>query len=154
MPEIAQPAPVRSNSIFTRIIVVLAVAVVAFLAGFLPVWTKARAGANRLGQANRELAISQIQNSLASATIDARRAEYESARQAASQFFTQLRAEADRGKDSALATAQRAEAEKLFTQRDDIITLLARSDPVSAERLTGLYVAYRKLMSQAAQPAP
>ena len=139
-----------SNPIFKRLLVFAAVAVVLFLAGFVPEWLKARSCARQLTQATYELAISQIQNSLASAAIDARRAEYEAARQAASQFFTQLRAEADRGKNSALTEAQRAEVEKLFTQRDEIITLLARSDPVSADRLTGLYVAFRKLLSQTA----
>src|SRR5258705_4597928 len=88
MPELAPPAPVPSKSIFKRIIVLGAVVVVVFLAGFVPGWLKSRSSAKQLDQANDELAISQIQNKLASAAIDARRAEYEPARQAASQFFT------------------------------------------------------------------
>jgi hypothetical protein len=32
----------------------------------------------------------------------------------------------------------------LLAGRDEIITLLARSDPASADRLSELYVAYRK----------
>ena len=35
----------------------------------------------------------------------------------------------------------------LFAGRDEIITLLARSDPASADRLSDLYVAYRKVMN-------
>ena len=127
------------------------IAVVAFLVGFVPAWTRGRTCARQLHETKRELTLNQIQNKLASATIDARRAEYEPARQSASQFFTQLRAEADRGKDSALTAGQRVEVEKLFTQRDEIITLLARSDPVAAERLTALYVACRNLISQPGQ---
>jgi hypothetical protein len=35
----------------------------------------------------------------------------------------------------------------LFAGRDDLITLLARSGPASADRLTDLYVSYRKIMN-------
>ena len=35
----------------------------------------------------------------------------------------------------------------VFAGRDEIITLLARSDPASADRLSDLYVAYRKIMN-------
>jgi hypothetical protein len=34
----------------------------------------------------------------------------------------------------------------LFDQRDEIITLLARNDPASADRLSDLYASYRKLV--------
>jgi hypothetical protein len=88
-----------------------------------------------------------MQNNLASSVIDARRGDYEPARQAASQFFTSLRAEADKGDVSTLTPAQREGVEPLFTRRDEIITLLARSDPASADRLSDLYVSYRKVMN-------
>ena len=131
--------------IATRFVIVLGVAVVAFVAGFLPGWAKSRSASKRL-EANRQvLSISQIQNRLGSAAIDARRAEYEPARQAASQFFTMLRDEIDLEAKSGLKANQREEAKKLLLQRDDIITLLARSDPAAAVKLTDLYVAYRKL---------
>jgi hypothetical protein len=35
----------------------------------------------------------------------------------------------------------------LFAGRDELITLLARSDPASAERLSDLFVVYRKIMN-------
>jgi hypothetical protein len=65
------------------------------------------------------------------------------ARQAASDFFTFLRAEIDRGDDTALSPAQREEVQLLFIQRDEIITLLARSDPAAVDRLSDLYGLYR-----------
>jgi len=55
-----------------------------------------------------------------------------------------LRAEMDLGTNSALTQAQRDRVTQLFAQRDEIITLLARSDPVSADRLSDLYVSYRR----------
>jgi hypothetical protein len=33
-----------------------------------------------------------------------------------------------------------------MNQRDDLITLLARSDPAAADRLTELYMSFRKAM--------
>jgi hypothetical protein len=144
----SEPRPPNPNGpipIATRFIVVTVVAAVAFLAGFMPGWLKSRAANSRLEAARHELTIIQIQNKLGSATIDARRGEYEPARQEASQFFTDLRDAIDQGKNSPFTPAQREEAKKLLTPRDEIITLLARSDPAAANKLTDLYVAFRKL---------
>lgn len=49
---------------------------------------------------------------------------------------------------SALTPAQREAAAPPFALRDEIITLLARSDPASADRLSDLYVAHRKLAGE------
>jgi len=59
-------------------------------------------------------------------------------------FLAALRAETDSGAASALSPAQRDNVLPLLTQRDEIITLLARSDPVAADQLSDLYVAYRQ----------
>ena len=96
--------------------------------------------------AESRLTLAGMQSNLASAVIDARRGDYEPARQAASQFFTSLRAEIDKGETSNFTEAQRAGMQPLFAGRDEIITLLARSDPASADRLSDLYVAYRKAL--------
>jgi hypothetical protein len=114
-----------------------------FLLGLVPVWLKAREAASQRDAARRELRLSRTQVTLASAAIDARRGEYETARQTASDFFTSLRAELDAGGESALTARQREATAPLLGRRDEIITLLARSDPASAERLSELYVSYR-----------
>ena len=126
-------------------------AVVAYLIGFVPSWLKARSASHRLQEMRGELAISQIENKLAAATLDANRGQHEQARQSASQFFTQLRDEIDQEKNSTLTPAQRERAKQLLNQRDDIITFLARSDPASAKKLSDMYVAFRKLRSNPAQ---
>ena len=100
-----------------------------------------------LAETEHRLVIARMQSSLASAAIDARRGDYEPARQAVSQFFTSLRAEIDKGDSSYYTEAQRAGMQPLFAGRDEVITLLARSDPASADRLSDLFVAYRKTMS-------
>jgi hypothetical protein len=35
----------------------------------------------------------------------------------------------------------------LFAGRDELITLLARNDPAAADRMTDLFVAYRKIVN-------
>jgi hypothetical protein len=126
-----------------RVVICLGVALFVFLLGLVPMWLKAREAASRRDAARRELRLSQTQGTLASAVIDARRGEYEAARQTASDFFTTLRGELDEGGKSALNARQREAAAPLLNRRDDIIMLLARSDPASAERLSDLYVSYR-----------
>ncbi|MGH9428089.1 MAG: hypothetical protein ACRD2L_17540 [Terriglobia bacterium] len=147
MSEDFQPKPVKSTSLTQRILIYGAVLLIGLLIGFVPMWLKARAGSADLATAQRELGLARLQNTLASATIDARRGEYEPARQAASTFFTSLRAEADKSADSALTDSQRQNIQPLFAGRDEFITLLARSDPASADRLSDLYASYRKVMS-------
>jgi hypothetical protein len=126
-----------------RVGIYLAAALAVFLLGLTPMWLKARGAAAQRDAARRELRLSQTQVTLASAAIDARRGEYETARQTASDFFTALRAELDAGEDTPFTPRQREVTAPLLERRDDIITLLARSDPASAERLSDLYVSYR-----------
>lgn len=137
----------KSTSLTHRILIYTGALLIAFLIGFVPMWLKARGSASELTIARRELSLTGLQNTLASATIDARRGDYEPARQAASNFFTSLRAEADKSADSVLTDSQKQTIQPLFAGRDEIITLLARSDPASADRLSDLYASYRKLMS-------
>lgn len=146
MSENLEPEPVRSPPTRRRFIIYAGVLLAGFLLGFVPMWLKARESGSSLAAAERQLSLARMQNNLASAVIDARRGDYEPARQSASQFFTSLRAEADKGDASTLTRAQRAGVEPLFAGRDEIITLLARSDPASAERLSDLYVSYRQVM--------
>jgi hypothetical protein len=148
MSEDVQPKPVKTTPLMRRVISYAALLLVVFLLGFVPMWLKSRECATSLSEAERQLSLARIQNSLASAAIDARRGDYEPARQAASNFFTSLGAETDRGDDSVLSKAQREGVQPLFTRRDEFITLLARGDPTSADRLSDLYVSYRKIMNR------
>ncbi len=122
------------------------VLLVVFLLGFIPMWLKSRESSRSLTEAEQQLALARMQNILASATIDARRGDYESARQSVGDFFTALRTEIDRGEVSALSSTQQEGVRPLLTQRDEMVTLLARGDPASADRLSDLYSAYREAM--------
>lgn len=137
----------ESSNLVRRIGIYAAVLLVVFLLGFVPMWLKARSSRMELAAAEQKLSIAQLQNTFSSAVIDARRGEYEPARVAASQFFTALLAEVNKGEESALNAAQRSAVQPLFAQRDEIITLLARSDPAAADRLADLFSTYRKVMA-------
>ena len=145
MDEDVQPKPVKQTSQLQRVGIYAAVLIVVFLLGLVPMWLKARACSSSLESAQNELNLARIQNTLASAVIDARRGDYEPARQAASQFFTSVETEADKGDASNFTRAQRDGLQPLFARRDEIITLLARSDPAAADKLSDLYAAYRKV---------
>ncbi|HEX7175629.1 MAG TPA: hypothetical protein VF240_10255 [Pyrinomonadaceae bacterium] len=144
--EDVRPAPIKSTPMIQRVGIYTAVLLAGLLLGFVPMWVKARQCAGSLAESGHHLVLARMQSNLASAAIDARRGDYEPARQAASEFYTSLRAEADRGEASVLTQPQRAGVQPLFGQRDEIITLLARSDPASADRLSDLYASYRKIV--------
>ena len=120
------------------------VLLIAFLLGFAPMWMSARSRALERDTARASLRISRLQNLIANAAIDARRGEYEPARQAASEFFTILQVELDRGAGSVFNDSQKGGLRPLFDGRDETITLLARSDPAAADRLADLQVRYRQ----------
>lgn len=129
-----------------RIIVFLVITLVVFLAGFIPQWRKARDQASLREKAEHSLTVTRIVKDLGSAVIDARRGEYEAARQEASAFFNAARFEIDQRDASALTQQQRDALSPLLAPRDELITFLARSDPASADRLSTLYVAVRKIL--------
>lgn len=146
MSEEFQPKPVNRTRSVHQILIYAAVLLIGVLLGFVPMWLKARGCSNELEIAKRELNLAGMRNTLAAATIDARRGEYEPARQAASNFFTSLKAEADKATGSVLTDSQKQNIQPLFAGRDEVITLLARSDPAAADRLADLYASYRKVM--------
>lgn len=139
---------VWQNPQVRKVVISAAVLILVFLLGLIPMWMTARDRGARLVETQRELKLAQLQNTLASGVIDARRGEYELARLSASDFFTTVRAEIERENDSALTQPQRAGITPLLTERDEIITLLARGDPASAERLSSLYIAYNNAIKR------
>jgi len=139
--------PARSSNLLRRVGIYAALMLVAFLVGFVPMWLKARESGNNLAAAERTLTLTRLQHSIASAALDAQRGDYEPARQTASQFYTALRADIDKGDDSTLTPPQREAAQALFAGRDETITLLARSDPAAASRLSDAYASFRKIMN-------
>ncbi|HUA18469.1 MAG TPA: hypothetical protein VMU80_22475 [Bryobacteraceae bacterium] len=129
-----------------RIVLSLILLVAAYLGGFIPEWLKAREQSQARERAEHALTVTRLEKDLGSAAIEARRGQYEAARQDASTFFMAARFEIDQGDKSALTGDQRKNLTPLLDSRDQLITLIARSDPASGERLSDLYVAVRKAL--------
>jgi len=123
---------------------------IAFLLGLVPMWLTARERAREVETVRQQLRTAQLENGLARAALLARRGEYEAARDAASRFYTDAGREIEGG---GLPQSRRDSLRALIADRDDIITLLARSDPSSAERLAELYVSYQQLPREDAAPS-
>ncbi|HEU4836460.1 MAG TPA: hypothetical protein VFS90_18665 [Pyrinomonadaceae bacterium] len=147
MNEDLQRKPIESKSSMRRYIIYAAVLLVVFLLGLVPMWRNAHNVARKLEKTEQQLDLAKRQNDLASAVIDARRGDYEPARQALSRFFNSLTADMNKGDSSSYTKAQRNSLQPLFAGRDELITLLARNDPASADRLSDLFLAYRKIMN-------
>jgi hypothetical protein len=146
MGETVQLKPVKNSPFRRRIALYIILPFVFFALGFIPMWLKARDSYKALSTLGNQVRLARIQNSLASAVIDAQQGDYELALQETSSFFTSLRAETDNLKPSALSPAEIAGVQPLFSGRDNLIALLARRDPASAGQLSGLYVSYRQIV--------
>jgi hypothetical protein len=121
---------------------------IAFLLGLVPMWMSKGDTARQRDAAQANLRLSQLQNRLATAAVYARRGEYEPARLAASDFYTELRTETTRSK-SALQPAQMESVMPILEQRDEVITLLARDDQAAGERLADLYLSFIQSLNPA-----
>jgi len=144
-----EPKPSQTDPRVKRIAIFAAIVLMAFLIGLVPMALKAWSSANERDAAQKELRLCRLQGTLASAVIYARRGEYEPARQGASDFFTALRSQVDvANNQSDLTAPQKDGLKSLMTDRDNLITLLARSDPAAADRLSDLYVSYQKTMGK------
>lgn len=144
-----EPKPSQTDPRVKRIAIFAAIVLMAFLIGLVPMALKAWSSANERDAAQKELRLCRLQGTLASAVNYARRGEYEPARQGTSDFFTALRSQVDvANNQSDLTAPQKDGLKSLMTDRDNLITLLARSDPAAADRLSDLYVSYQKTMGK------
>ncbi len=130
-----------------------AVLLIAFLLGLVPMWMQKRAVAEELATAQKQLRKSEIKGLLTTAIVESNRGEYEPARQEASDFFTRLRAEIEKGDESALSKAERDQLAPIFANRDATITMLAQRDQASVKRLTDIYAIYQQALG-APPPSP
>ena len=138
----------RTTHRIRRLVIYVALLLLAFLLGFVPMWLKSSECSSRLAEAERQSSLARMENNLVSAAMDAQRGDFETARVAASDFFTVLRAATSTDVDSALSQTQEDGAQPLLAQRDQIITLLSRGDVASADLLSDLYVSYRELVNR------
>jgi hypothetical protein len=134
----------------SRLPIYAGVLLLVFLLGFVPTCFVARRRGLERDTAQAALRISNLQNALGNAIVDARAGNFERARQGTSDFFSTLATEIETS--SIFSDAQETQLRPLLQERDDTITSLARSDPYSADRLTKLYNQYREAITTVAAP--
>jgi len=137
-PSVSHPAPTRSAPI--RIYAICFVA--GLLLGLVPTGVQLYQVRSERNTAEQQLRWANLELNLASAAVLVRHGDYAAARDAASRFFSDAQIELDTRSDT-LTPGHSAHLQSVLAERDAIITLLARSDPASAERTTAMYVAYR-----------
>jgi hypothetical protein len=76
MSENWQSKPVKASHQMRRFIIYVALLVLAFLAGLVPMWLSSRECSSSLADAERQSIQVRMENSLASAAIDAQRGDY------------------------------------------------------------------------------
>ena len=155
MRAVGQHAPSKSNVLspevsalaipWKRVALYATIAAGFFLLGFVPMWFKTSGAIEQRDAAQRAVRLAQLHNTLATAVIDVQRGQFEPARQLTSDFYTNLRRHVDSDNGSLFTPAQRNGLSALLTERDELITLLARSDPASIERLYRVYSIYSRV---------
>ncbi len=119
------------------IAIAVGIALVAFLLGFLPQWTRANGLSNRLQETRHELRMSRTEGQIGAALTESLRSNYERARQLMVEVYSTLQAVSP-----TLEGTQRREVDAILAQRDEVVTLLARAAPESAQRVMLIYTRY------------
>ncbi|MDQ3555552.1 MAG: hypothetical protein M3409_02070, partial [Gemmatimonadota bacterium] len=91
-----------------------------------------------LATARHELAMARLQGRLGAALAESLRSNYERSRQLMTDFFREAQGRLPAVEDP----HQRQELQAMLAQRDELITLLARAEPESTQRLMLLYTRF------------
>ena len=118
-----------------------------FLFLIVPVWWEASDVALQRDAAQRELRLSQMQNTLANAVIEAQRGEYEPSRQTLNEFFNLLQDQINAGESSGLLKSQRENLKPLLSERDELLDMLAHGDETVNERMQNFFASYRQAIN-------
>lgn len=130
-----------------RIFFTIKIANIFFLLGFISIWLKLHRTNIALTNREKQLRLATIENHLALANYYACKGDYETALQSTSNFFTGLRLESDTMEHSALSPLMIEAVYPLFENRDELISMLARQDQDSVERLSELYMTFRQIFT-------
>jgi hypothetical protein len=120
-----------------RIIIVIILLIIVFLAGFIPQYMKVKRLEDDLSVAKQEKALAQLRDLAALAFVQANQKNYGLAAGTSKQFFTHTREAANQAPD---ANGRKA-LENLLASQDKITAELAKGDP---EALGDLQVLFEK----------
>ena len=124
----------------SKFVVVVALLVVAFLAGFLPTYAKANRLENQLREARREQSLAQLRDLSCLAYFQASQKDYGLAAGTSTRFFDRTRETAKQEPDASVGKP----LEDLLSLRDKITAELARGDPGVLSDLQALFVRTRQ----------
>jgi len=127
-----------------KLLIYIVLVLGAFSLGAVPTWLRGRDYARQRDLAQDELQLSEMENTLSSAVIDARRGEFELARQSTGDFFKDLQTVLDANGTGKAPAVQRERLKALLSRRDHLNLLLARNDPGAGDDLLKLYIEYRE----------
>jgi hypothetical protein len=122
-----------------RIIVIAAVAVTAFLLGFLPQYAKGRRLGNEMETARLEISAAQLRDLASLAYVHASQKNFGLAAGSATRFFNRARELANQAPDD----ARRNALSGLLADRDQITARLAKGDAAAVADLEALYLKTR-----------
>ncbi|HEX6369013.1 MAG TPA: hypothetical protein VF006_08770 [Longimicrobium sp.] len=131
------------------IAIAVGIALVAFLLGFLPQWSRANGLRDRLTTSQHDLRMARTEGQIGAALTESLRSNYERARQLMTEVYATLQATAP-----SLQGTQRREAEAILAQRDEMVTLLARAAPESSQRVMLIYTRFHNAFHPGAAPVP
>ncbi|HEY7770367.1 hypothetical protein [Longimicrobium sp.] len=130
------------------ITIAVGAALLGFLLGFLPQWSRANGLRDDLDDTRLQLRTAQIENRIGAALAESLRSNYERSRQVMTTVFSDL--QAVRGQ---VSPAQQKEVDAILAQRDEMVTLLARAAPESSQRLMLIHTRYHGAFSGDTAPA-
>jgi len=110
-------------------------------------WIVAHKRSSEADNANRELKAVLLKSQIAAAALYGKRGEYEKSRQTASDFFNAVGSRMNSAEGA--GPGEQDALRKLLAERDDVITLLARSDPAGVEKLFTLEYQLRQAIPDA-----
>lgn len=145
-PAAASPATTRRPS-GRRFLLVVFLLAVAFGVGYIPQWLELRRLRATFATTSLELRLATLHRELGVASHEAQRNNFASAGEAASRFFSGC---------AELANEERFENDErtkvaltsYAAQRDEVMALLAASDPAVRERLAGLYLTMNGVLAR------
>ncbi len=123
-----------------KIMVVVVLLLVAFLAGFVPQYAKGKRLEKELGEARQENSLAQLRDLAGLAYLQASQKDYGLAGGTSTRFFNRTREVANQTPDS----SGRKALEDLFNLRDQITGELAKGDPAALNDLQTLLVKTRQ----------
>lgn len=144
------PGKKEKRPVKNRIMVVGVLLIVAFLAGFLPSYSKGKRLENELREARQENSLARLRDLACQVYLQASQKDYGLAAGTSTRLFDRIREVANQTPDS----SGRKPLEDLLSLRDKITAELAKGDPGVLEDLQALLVKTRQATAISAGAPP